>query len=209
MNEVFNNRLNSLALGRKICFLLLSALTVFLCISQVYGETQRPPIDINLIIDSSLPSANLKDEVTAWVCDRIEQILADGDSVRIWSAVPASKIIYSGSVNSSADRENVKKSIRELSESGNASSDGVLSDGVDFSNALKEAADRASGRQSSYSYTLLISASSNALASVLSGPQANLLRYSRVEEFPAWRAIVVGLNIDAKVRRAAAAFWGS
>jgi len=205
MNKVFKSRLSCLVFVRKTCFFLIPALAFFFCIFQVYGEAQRPPIDINLIIDGSLSSASLKDEVTSWVCNRIDQILADGDSVRIWSAGTASKVIYSGSVNSSAERENVKKSILELAASGN-----VSSDGVDFSNSLREAANRASGLQnSSYSYTLLISASSDALASVLSGPQANLLRYSRVEEFPAWRAIVVGLNIDAKVRRAAAAFWGS
>jgi hypothetical protein len=204
MNKAFKNRLKKLACRGKTCFFLLLVLTFFLCIFHVYGETQRPPIDINLIIDGSLSSAAVKDEVTAWVCNRIDQILTDGDSVRIWSAGTASRVIYSGAVNSSTDRENVKKSIRELSESGN-----VSSNSVDFSNALKEAAGRASGQQTGYSYTLLISASSDALALVLSGPQANLLRYSRVEEFPTWRAIVVGLNIDAKVRSAATAFWGS
>jgi hypothetical protein len=205
MNEAFRIRLRSLILLKKTCLFLLPALTVFFCISPVYGDAQRSPIDINLIIDGSLSSAHVKDEVTSWVCSRIDQIFADGDSVRIWSAGSASRVIYSGAINSSTDRENVKKSIRELSESGN-----ISSDSVDFSNALKEAAARTSGQQNSgYSYTLLISASANAFASVLSGPQANLLRYSRVEEFPAWRAIVVGLNIDAKVRNAAAVFWGS
>jgi hypothetical protein len=203
MIEVKKLKLKSLAFGRKTNLFLPVALTFFFCISAVYGDSQRPPIDINLIIDGSLSSANVKNEVTSWVCNRIDQILNDGDSVRIWSAGSPSKVIYSGAINSSADRENVKKSIRELSEN-------ITSNSADFSNALKEAAARTSGQQnSSYSYTLLISASEDALASVLSGPQVNLLRYSRVEEFPAWRAIVVGLNIDAKVRNAAAAFWGS
>jgi len=35
------------------------------------------------------------------------------------------------------------------------------------------------------------------------------MRYSRVEEFSGWRAIVVGLNLDTKVKRAAAGFYGS
>ncbi|MCL1959373.1 MAG: hypothetical protein FWF68_07200 [Spirochaetes bacterium] len=208
MNEVIRIRLKSLALGRKT-FFLLSSLIIFFSILPVYGDVQRPPIEINLIIDGSLSSVNVKDEVTSWVYNRIDQILADGDSVKIWSAGTAARVIYSGSINNNTDRENIRKSIRELAASGNVSSGSAESD-VDFSGALKEAADRASRQQnSSYSYTLLISASSDALASVLSGPQANLLRYSRVEEFPAWRAIVIGLNIDAKVRNAAAAFWGS
>jgi len=201
MNELKKLRLKCLVLGRKTGLFLPAVLIFFFCISHVYGDSQRPPIDINLIIDGSLSSASVKNEVTSWVCNRIDQILNDGDNVRIWSAGAAARVIYSGFVNNAAEIETVKKSIRELSES---------QSGVDFSGALKEAANRASVLQnSSYSYTLLISASADALASVLSGPQANLLRYSRVEEFPAWRAIVVGMNIDAKVKRAAAAFWGS
>jgi len=210
MNKVTKGELKSLVLVKKICFLLLPALIIFFGIPPVYGDAQRPPIDINLIIDGSLSSVNVKDEVTSWVYNRIDQILADGDSVRIWSAGAEARVIYSGTINNSTDRENVRKSIRELTASGNVSS-GSAENGVDFSGALKEAADRASKQQqiSSYNYTLLISASPESLASVLSGPQASLLRYSRVEEFPAWRAIVVGLNIDTKVRSAAAAFWGS
>jgi len=209
MIKVTKVKFKSLVLVKKMCSLILPALIFFFDIPLVYGDAQRPPIDISLIIDGSLSSVTVKDEVASWVYDRIDQILADGDSVRIWSAGNAAKVIYSGTINNSADRENVRKSIRELTASGNISSGGA-GNGVDFSGALKEAADRASRQQqsSSYNYTLLVSASSQSLASVLSGPQANLLRYSRVEEFPAWRAIVVGLNIDAKVRSAAAAFWG-
>jgi len=206
MNKVTKVGLKSLVLVKKNCFLLLPALIIFFGILPVYGDAQRPPIDINLIIDGSLSSASVKDEVASWVYNRIDQIIADGDSVRIWSAGNAARVIYSGTINNSTDRENVRKSIRELTASGNVSSG--AGNGVDFSGALKEAASRQQ-QSSSYNYTLLVSASAESLASVLSGPQANLLRYSRVEEFPAWRAIVVGLNIDAKVRNAAAAFWGS
>ena len=87
--------------------------------------------------------------------------------------------------------------IRDLSGSGSS---------ADFSGALTEAARIPSAL---FSYTLLISASPESLTSLLSGPQANLLRFSRIEEFSAWRAIVVGLNIDARVRRAAVTFLGS
>jgi hypothetical protein len=41
---------------------------------------------------------------------------------------------------------------------------------------------------------------------VLSGPAANLMRFSRVEEFKGWRAMVIAMGIDSRVRRAAAAF---
>jgi hypothetical protein len=163
-------------------------LAAFFGLSNVYA--QRSPIDVNLIIDASSSFSGVKDEITSWVSGRLDQILVDGDKLTIWSAGSPSKVIYSG-----ADKETANKSIKDLSSSGNT---------ADFSNALREAASRQS---SSYSYTLLISASPAALTSVLSGPQANLLKFSRVEEFNSWRALVVGLNLDSKVKKASTAFF--
>jgi len=180
-------------------FQLLLILAVFCCISPLYGadDPQRAPIDINLIIDGSSSLTKVKGDVTAWVSGRLDQILADGDRVTVWSAGTTSKIVYSGKINTDADREAVKKSIRDLAAAGN---------NADFSGALREAA----GKQTpAFTYTLLISASPQALSSLLSGPQANLMRFSRIEEFSGWRAFVVGLNLDPKVKKAAADFIGS
>ena len=156
---------------------------------------QRAPININLIVDGSASLTAVKNEITTWVSGRLDQILSDGDRVTVWSAGSAARVIYTGNMSSNADRDALKKSIRDLTAAGN---------NADFSGALRDA----SSRQSSpFSYTLLISASPAALSSVLSGTQANLLRFSRVEEFNGWRALVVGLNIDSRVRRAASAFF--
>jgi len=184
--------------SRNTRLLLSLTLAVFCCLSPLYAaDSQRPPIDINLIIDGSQAFLNAKEDITSWVCNRLDQILADGDRVTIWNAGAAAKVIYTGSINSDADREAAKKSVTDFSASGNT---------ADFAGALREAASRQS---SSYSYTFLISASAATLSSVLSGPQAGLLRFSRVEEFSSWRVLVVGLNLEARVRRAAAAFYGS
>ena len=172
-------------------------LAAFICLSPLYGaEPQRAPVNVNLIIDGSASLTDVKDEITSWVLSRLDTILVDGDNVTVWSAGVSASVIYSGRINSASDRDAVKTSIRQLSGSGER---------ADFSGALRDA----SARQStSFSYTLLISASGSSLSSVLAGSQANLLRYSRVEEFTTWRALTVGLNIDARVRRAAAAFFG-
>jgi len=156
---------------------------------------QRAPIDVNLIIDGSSSLAGLKNEITTWVNTRLDQILSDGDRVTVWNAGSQSRIIYTGKMDTAADKDAVKKSIRDLSPAGS---------NPDFSGALKDASSKQS---SGYSYTLLISASPAALSSVLSGPQANLLRFSRVEEFSGWRALVVGLNLESRVKRSAAAFF--
>jgi len=185
-------------LGFRVTRLLLPlVLTVFFCLSPLHGaDSQRPPIDINLIIDGSKSFSDSREEITSWICSRLDQILAQGDRVTIWNAGASARVVYSGSINSSADSEAAKKIVRELSASGNT---------ADFAGALRDAASRQS---SSYSYTLLISASPDALSSTISGSQANLLRFSRVEEFSTWRALVVGLNLDTRVRAAASAFYG-
>jgi len=192
-----SNSAGKITSGSRAARFLL-ALAVFCRLVPLYAaDSQRPPININLIIDGSQTFLDAKEEITSWACNHMDQILADGDSLTIWNAGTAAEVIYTGSISSSADREAAKKSVTDFSPS---------TDTADFAGALREAASRQS---SSYSYTLLISASPAALSSVLSSPQAGLLRFSRVEEFSSWRVLVVGLNLDARVRRAAAAFYGS
>jgi hypothetical protein len=181
----------------KRIYQLFMVLTVFCCLSPVYADAPRPSIDINLIIDGSAGLTGVKDEVSTWILKRLDQLLVDGDRVTVWSTGTSAIVVYTGKISSNADRDAVKKSILDISGSGAA---------ADFSGALKDAASRTN---SSFCYTLLISASPSALSSLLSGPQAGLMRYSRIEEFPKWRAIVVGLNLDAKVKKAAAGFFGS
>jgi len=180
-------------------FQLLLVLAFFCCISPLYGADapQRSPIDINLIIDGSSSLTKVKGDITAWVSGRLDQILADGDRVTVWNAGTTAKVAYSGKINGDSDREAVKKSIRDLTAAGT---------NADFSGALREAAGR---KTPVFTYTLLISASPQALSSLLSGPQASLMRFSRIEEFSGWRAIVVGLNLDSKIEKAAADFFGS
>ncbi|MCL2805106.1 MAG: hypothetical protein FWD26_04125 [Treponema sp.] len=176
---------------RKLIFAILA---VF-CLSPLFGA-DRAPINVNLIIDGSSSLGAVKTNVTDWVSGRLDQILAAGDRVTIWSAGSSARVIYSGTMNSQSDRDAAKRSIRDLSGSGTS---------ADFSGALREAA--ALRSSAGFSYTLLISASPAALTSTLSGPQANLMRFSRIEEFSGWRAIVVGLNIDARVKSSAASFF--
>jgi len=157
-------------------------------------HAQRNPIDVNLIIDASESFSSVKSEVATWINGRLSQILVDGDRVTVWSAGSSARVVYTGRVEANT-REAVNRSISDITPLGN---------NPDFSSALREAA----GRQSSgFSYTLLISASPQALSSVINNPQGNLLRFSRVEDFSSWRALVVGLNLDARVRRAASAYF--
>jgi len=168
------------------------------CLPAMAVYAQRAPIDVNLIVDGSAGFTGVKDQINSWVSGSlVDQVLVQGDRVTVWNAGAQTKVIYSGTINSDADKEAVKKSLRDFSASGSR---------ADFAGALREAAGKQSG---SFSYTVLLSASPDALSSLVSGPQANLLRFSRIEEFSGWRALVIGLNLDARVRRASAAFFGS
>jgi hypothetical protein len=173
------------------------AVIVFGSFTQLLGaQTRSAPIDVNLIIDCSESLSGVKEEVTAWVNRSfIDQMLAEGDNITVWSAGSSAKVIFSGMIGGNSDKEDLKKSIREIAVSG------VM---ADFTGALKEAALKRRG--SPFSFTLLISASP---AAVFPSGQAGLMRFSRVEEFPGWRALVVGLNLEEKVENAAAAFLGS
>ena len=178
-------------------FFIPLLLAVFSGLSPVYA--QRNPIDINLIIDSSSSLTAVKEAVIEWVSTRLDQIMVTGDRVTVWSAGDQARVIYTGTMDSSADRDAVKTGIRNINPSGET---------ADLLGALTDASSRQSSASNApYSYTLLISVSSPALSSLISGPQGNLLRFSRTEEFSAWRAIVVGLNLNARVSRAASAFF--
>jgi len=178
---------------KTVNFMLFFVFSVFIKLSPVYA--QRNPIDVYLIIDGSASFATVKSEVTSWISTRLDQILTDGDRVTVWNAGLQSKVIYTGKIDGAPGKEAIKKSINDLVPAGNK---------PDFSGALRDAASR---QNSSFSYTLLISASPAALTSLLLSPQANLLRFSRIEEFPDWRALVVGLNLDSKVKKSATAFF--
>jgi hypothetical protein len=160
------------------------------------AQTRSALIDVNLIIDGSESLSEVKEEVIVWLSRNfVDQMLAEGDNITVWSAGSAAKVVFSGKIGGNSSKEDLKKSIREITASGKT---------ADFIGALKEAALRRQG--SSFSYTLLISASPDA---IFPTGQASLMRFSRVEEFSRWRALVVGLNIEEKVERAAAAFLGS
>ena len=164
----------------------------------LYPDTRSSNIDLNLILDGSGALSGVIGEVAAWFSDTLDQILLPGDRITVWSAGEVAKVVFSETIKNDTDKENVKKVIQEFSADG---------EDADFSGALQEAASRLSGN--TITYTLLISASTAALSPTLLGPQANLMRFSRVEEFRGWQTLVIGLNFDSKVRQAAAAFMGS
>jgi hypothetical protein len=160
------------------------------------ADQRTSPIDLNLIIDGSAGLSPLYDQVTAWISANLtDALLQSGDTVTVWSAGASAKTIYSRTLQDTNFRDELKRTLQNLTTSG---------DSADFAGALAQAASRKP--VGNFSYTVLITASTAALSPTLLGPQANLMQFSRIEEFAGWRAVVVGLNIDAKVKQAASAY---
>jgi hypothetical protein len=183
-------------IGKVSCVLALAVAAGF---CPLYGADERGPrIDINLVIDGSAALADVLDDVTNWISGNlVEKQLREGDRISIWSAGEKAEMVYSDTLVDNAGKENIKKALAGLSSGG---------DSADFAGALRAAAARVPN-QDNITCTLLVSASSAVLSPTLMGPDANLMRFSRVEEFSRWRALIIALNIDSRVRRAAAAYF--
>jgi hypothetical protein len=177
---------------RALALVLLAGLV------PLYGAEDRGPrLAVNLIIDGSGAIADSLDEVRGWISGNlVDRQLREGDRITIWSAGERAALLYSETVTASG-KDSVKKVLADLTVGG---------DTADFAGALRDAVLRSPGGDQTINYTLLVTASPAALSATLGGPDASLVRFSRVQEFRGWRALVIALNIDSMVRRAAAAF---
>jgi hypothetical protein len=153
-------------------------------------------LTLNLIIDGSPALDAVIGEVSAWIAGNALDRTLPGDTVTVWSAGKTAQVIYSDTLAGGDGTETITQAIAAIPAGGD-SADGGFS--PDFVGALRDASSRSRGMV----YTLLITASPAALSSILLGEGANLVKFSRIEEFAGWRAMVIALNIDSRVRQAA------
>jgi len=177
---------------------------VLLCFfpSFIFAEDIRTlPLDMNLIIDGSAAFENSRSGAFAWINEQVvDRILMDGDTISIWLAGDSAELVYSDTV-SAAGKGAIKTKIQELDTSGES---------ADFAGALGEAASRISRTgDSTISYTMLITASAQALAPALTGASQNLFRWSRSEWYERWQVLVVAPNISGRVRQAASDYMST
>jgi hypothetical protein len=160
------------------------------------------PLDMYLIVDGSSRISEAKNETAAWIGEQIiERMLKDGDSLTLWSAGPEARLLFSETLGGANGKDEVKAKLKDLEASGSV---------ADFSGALRDAAARAArGEAGRLAYTMVVSASAESLAPALTGKDANLFRWSRVEEYSRFRILVVAPDIHGKVRQAAAAYMNS
>jgi hypothetical protein len=160
------------------------------------------PLDIFLIVDGSAALEQGRNEALDWLCGHVvDGLLREGDRLTIWVAGEKAEELYSGGVTGNETKETIKALIQAIPSKDK---------GADFSGALREAAKREkvnSGRDSErLAYTLLIGGIAAGYNSLSGGETLDFLRYSRFEDFSAWRAVTVAPGIEADVKNAAAAF---
>jgi hypothetical protein len=177
---------------------------VFACLlSPLFAASGRAlPLDIFLIIDGSAALEKGRAGAFDWLCGRVvDGLLQEGDRLTIWVAGEKAEELFSGSVTGNETRETVKALIRAIPAKDKS---------ADFPGALRAAANRrtaeAGGDSDRLAYTLLISGMAAGYNSLSGEETLGFLRYSRFEEFSAWRAVTVAPGIEAAVKNAAAAF---
>jgi hypothetical protein len=174
---------------------VFSALLFVFGVSGLYSDGRNTPITVYLIIDGSQALNPVIGEVSSWVSvNLMDRILQNGDRLVIQSVQSprAVKTVYSG-VYVPGEKERILRDLAGVPAQGGE-------EAPDFTPALQAAA----AETASLTYTLLICASPLGLSPTLDGSGADLLKYSRIEEFRGWWAVVVGLNLTERVRRAAA-----
>jgi hypothetical protein len=182
----------------------LTAAVFFFPVPLRAEDSRTVPMNMNIIIDGSPAFKNGKDEALGWLCGEVvDRVLNNGDRLTIWLAGSRAKTVFSGRIGGEDDKEEVKRLLKSISpeDARNGASP------ADFIGALREAASRISGEFTPQNtYTLLISGSASSLASALENDRTGLLRFSKTEEFPEWRTMVIALGIAPQVQRAAAAY---
>jgi hypothetical protein len=153
---------------------------------------------MNLIIDGSQFMEEPGEDAAAWLCEYVvDGMLQAGDYLRIWIAGEKVLSLYGGLLGE-GDREAVKTLLRRPLPGSKT---------ADFEGALRAVMVPPSGisRSPLMTYTLLVS-SPGGLSPAHLGAAVSYLRFSRVMEFPGWRALVIAPDIGPQVREAAGSF---
>jgi hypothetical protein len=167
------------------------------------GEDRRTePVSIFLIFDGSSMTKNGLDDAVQWIgATVIDKVLQEEDDFSLWITGGSSGPVFSEVLSGAPWKDRIKELLRSAVPGGS---------GADYAGDLRAAADRAAARKGrGFSYTLLITGTGEGGSrgnSARGRDAAELLRYSRVLEFPGWRAQVVGLGITSRVQAAASAY---
>jgi hypothetical protein len=149
---------------------------------------------VYVIFDDSTMNSASRAEAASWLCDAlIDRILQNGDRLVLCSVRDSPEILFNKAISGEDQKTEAKNLVRSISGGrGNAN----------YSAALRDAARRDAGRN--IAYTLLIGGAG--MGAAQENDVAELLRFSKTDNFPGWKVITVGLGVDSRAGRAAASY---
>lgn len=159
------------------------------------ADTRNKPIDIFILVDKSAAMADAIADAREWICATVVDGMAiPGDRVHLWTFSDSTERLYQGTVVTEEFRETLKKTLRSVA--GDAKAPDIA---AALSAFLAEASSRAD--RSTIAYVLVAgSMTDRSLKALGDGKTEELLRFSRVEARPGWKAVVVGIHMEDKVR---------
>lgn len=171
---------------------------------SIYAEDGRNgPVDLYLLIDTSFSLSNHYSEVVSWIRSTIfEELLQQGDSITIVAAGESVQVLSEISITGQESFQELEKLLQSIR---------LQDTYVNWAGAIREIKRRDSMKfnQQSLGVALMITGTDSR------GPVSNgektgnwegLLKYSKVEDFPGWKVLVIGLNVDGKIKVAAAEY---
>jgi hypothetical protein len=162
-------------------------------------DRRRESLDMLVVIDGSAALKNVREAALNWFSERVvERILQDGDRLSVWIAGDQAELVFSGTFAGEESRKTLLDRLRAVE---------TARGDADFTGALRELSLREAAIQGSLPpYILLITGTSGGFKPSPEGSAGRLLRYSRVEEFPGWRALRLAGSVGGRVRDAASAY---
>lgn len=192
-----------ICMERDIMRFLFVLMILIIPFSLCFGQDERSlPVEVYVIFDNSVSMQGSEDEAAAWLSRHIaDNILQAGDSLTVWSASGEPAVEFSGTVGGEESISEIKAVLASITPTENAGNDTAA-----FENIKKI---RTSPSQYAQSYIILVTGVSGSNASLFSAEAAEVLKYSRSNDFPGWKVMIIGLGIEQRVRTAAAAYMSS
>ncbi|MFA6508179.1 MAG: vWA domain-containing protein [Treponemataceae bacterium] len=177
----------------------LSLLFVFLTFFQGAGpllfgaDLRTEPIDAYILIDTSGSMKGAVGDAAEWICARVvDDLLGTGDRVSVWAFSDGTRRLIERETIDKDSKNKIKDEVRKLSDDGKISN---------IAAALKALLTEAESRKDPRPIAYVLVASS--LVEAEKDAADKLLKYSRVEERPGWKAVVVGVGLEKRVAESA------
>ncbi|MDR1788428.1 MAG: hypothetical protein LBR16_08290 [Treponema sp.] len=171
--------------------LTVTALLALLALPLGAEGGRGAALDLRVVLDCASLRGDARAEALAWFGRTwLDGILQEGDTLRFWAAGQKAALAYEG-VAGRGGAGPAKEALAGL----------AVSDGApDLAGALRGAAKLP--RDAALSVTLILCGSAESLSKAFQGSDEALIRYAKVETFPRWRLVTVGVDIADRVKKA-------